>query len=115
MAFIIIISSSQALIDTHDLNTKIRKVKECIDDGLQVKLTIFAKKPAMRKNPLAMDETTIKVLDCIEPFIGTVQPITRMPTRVDFILHPKKGGSGVNSPLSAEASTSGTDHVVEKK
>merc|ERR1712166_1316950 len=42
-----------AAIDGHDLATKIRKVKEFIDEGLQVKLTIFAKKPLLRKNPLA--------------------------------------------------------------
>jgi hypothetical protein len=87
----------------------VRKVKEFIDDGLQVKLTIFAKKPAMRKNPLAMDETTIKVLDCIEPFVGTVQPITRMAGRVDFILHPKKVvASGGDAPAATPAAATST-------
>ena len=67
-----------------------KKVREFIEEGLQVKLTIFIKKPALRKHPLAMDETTIKVLDLIEEFVGQVQPTARIATKIDFLLSPKK-------------------------
>ena len=78
--------------------TKIRKVKEFIDEGLQVKLTIFAKKPLLRKNPLAIDETTVKVLDSIEDFVGQVQPLVRLSDRVDFILSAKKSANSGETP-----------------
>ena len=64
-------------MDVHDLEVKLKKLREFIQEGLQVKLTMFIKKPALRKHPLAMHDTTIKVLDLIEGFECKVQPRAR--------------------------------------
>jgi translation initiation factor IF-3 len=84
-------SPPQATIDTHDLNIKMKKVNEFLDRDFQVRLIIFASKFVMEKKPLAIDETTLKVLDYLERFsTGPVMPSSKSADRVDFILSPKQ-------------------------
>jgi translation initiation factor IF-3 len=85
------VSPHQATIDTHDLNIKMKKVNEFLDRDYQVRLIIFASKYIMEKKPLAIDETTLKVLDYLERFsTGPVMPSSKSADRVDFILSPKQ-------------------------
>jgi hypothetical protein len=68
-----------------------KKVNEFLDKNFQVKLIIFASRQTMEKKPLAIDETTLKVLDYLERFsTGPVMPSSKSSDRVDFILSPKQ-------------------------
>ena len=80
----------QALCDTHDLNTKLSKMKGFLKEGLQVKVSIFAKKRTEREHPLALDETTLRVLGGLEEHAGPVQSVSKVSSRVDFIVSPLK-------------------------
>lgn len=80
----------QALCDTHDLNTKLSKVKNFLGDGLQVKVSIFSRKVVTREHPLALDETTLRVLDGLESVAGPVQSVSKESSRVEFIISPMK-------------------------
>lgn len=78
-------------IDPHDLGIKLNKCKEFLEDGHQVKIVLTVTKVALSNNPLALDETTLKVLENIENHVGTVQqPPGANPMRKDFLLNPKK-------------------------
>ena len=81
---------TQALCDTHDLNTKLTKIKGFLVDGIQVRVTIFVKKRTAREHPLALDETTIRVLDGLEGHAGPVQSVSKVVSRVEFIVSPIK-------------------------
>lgn len=68
-----------------------KKVNELLEDGYQVKVIIFATKAIMEAKPLAIDETTLRVLDILEQTVnGPVVPSSKALNRVDFILSPKK-------------------------
>mmetsp|Transcript_17848 Transcript_17848/g.29837 ORF Transcript_17848/g.29837 Transcript_17848/m.29837 type:complete len:238 (+) Transcript_17848:76-789(+) len=79
-----------ALCDTHDLDTKLNKVKGFLSEGLQVRVSIFAKKRTAREHPLALDETTLRVLDGLEQVAGPVQSVSKESSRVEFIISPLK-------------------------
>jgi translation initiation factor IF-3 len=80
----------QALIDNHDLGIKMKKVRSFLEQGLQVKLTLFAKARTMVDKPFNLDQTTVKALEMVEDISGLVQPISRAHNRVEFIINPKK-------------------------
>ena len=66
------------------------KVKNFLREGLQVKLSIFAKKRIARDNPLAMDEMTLKVLEALENEAGSIQSVSKDASRNEFIVSPLK-------------------------
>jgi hypothetical protein len=82
--------TQQALCESHDLNTKLNKVKAFLSEGLQVKVSIFAKKRTQREHPLALDETTLRVLSGLESVAGPVQSVSKESSRVEFIFSPIK-------------------------
>ena len=85
----------QCLIDKHDLDIKARKIKEFLESGHQVKLTIFGKKHQLLKHPLAMDSTTLKVFEAVESFVDNVRPpSSSAPNRVEFVFMPKTKSGG---------------------
>jgi hypothetical protein len=44
----------------------------------------------LAQNPLALDETTLKVIERLENYAGTVQQPTQLnPLRKDFLINPK--------------------------
>jgi hypothetical protein len=57
---------------------------------MQVKVSIFAKKRTAREHPLALDETTLRVLEGLETHAGPVQSVSKVSSRVDFIISPLK-------------------------
>lgn len=76
------------------MDIKARKIKEFLENGHQVKLTIFGKKHQLLKHPLAMDATTLKVFEAVESFVENVRPpTTNAPNRVEFVFMPKKGST----------------------
>lgn len=79
-------------IDQNDLNTKIKKVRQFLLVGHTVKVVVLAKKDILRRNPHAIDETTLKIIEMIEDYVKTVkQGRAGNPFRTDFILNPKTG------------------------
>jgi translation initiation factor IF-3 len=82
----------KAGIDPHDLGIKLGKCKEFLDLGHQVKIVLTAAKVTLAANPLALDETTLKILENLETHVGTVQqPAQSSAMRKDFLLNPKSG------------------------
>jgi len=82
----------QAGIDPHDLGIKLNKVKEFLEDGHPVKVSLLAKKSALATNLLSLDETTLKVLEAIEGDVGSVQlQANANPNamRRDYLFNPK--------------------------
>ena len=79
-------------IDQNDLNTKTNKVKSFLLDGHQVKIVVVAKKITLNKNPYAVDETILKIIDAVEEYAASAQPPNvASPFRQDFLLNPKSG------------------------
>ena len=79
-------------IDPHDLGIKLNKCQEFLEDGHQVKVVLMVNKATLAGNPLALDETTLKVIERLENHAGTVQqPAQLNPLRKDFLLNPKTG------------------------
>lgn len=79
-------------IDQNDLNTKIKKVRQFLLVGHAVKVVVLAKKDILRRNPHAIDETTLKVVEMVEDYVKTVkQGRVGSPFRTDFLLNPKTG------------------------
>lgn len=73
-----------------DLDMKMNKVKEFLSLGHPVKVVIMAKKGRFKKDPLALSELTLVVLEMVENDVSTVQePSKSSPHRVDFLLNPK--------------------------
>ena len=78
-------------IDSHDLATKMKRIKEFLDEGHQVKVGVTAKRKLMEKDGLILEQSTLKILELAEEFVGTITPTTsNSPLRRDFILNPKK-------------------------
>ena len=79
-------------IDQNDLNTKIKKVREFLLVGHTVKVVVLAKKDILRRNPHAIDETTLKIIELVEDYVKSVkQGRAGSPFRTDFTLMPKTG------------------------
>ena len=77
-------------IDVHDLGIKMKKVIEFLDDGHPVRIFVTAKKLRLLKDPFCVEETTLKVLDAVEPYVQSVQqPESSTQSRKDFTLNPK--------------------------
>jgi translation initiation factor IF-3 len=82
----------KAGIDPHDLGIKLGKCKDFLDLGHQVKIVLTVAKVTLAANPLALDETTLKILENLESHVGTVQqPAQSSSMRKDFLLNPKSG------------------------
>ena len=80
-------------IDTNDLNTKVRKIKEFLEAGHTVKVVVLAKKDILRRNPYAIDETTLKIVELVEDYVNTIkQGRASSAFRSDFLLSPKPAG-----------------------
>ena len=79
-------------IDQNDLNTKIKKVREFLLVGHTVKIVVLAKKDILRRNPHAIDETTLKIVEMVEDYVKTVkQGRAGSAFRTEFTLNPKTG------------------------
>jgi translation initiation factor IF-3 len=78
-------------IDPHDLGIKLDKIKEFIANGHQVKVSLISKKADLQKNPLALDQLTLRTLDLVEPFVGAIQEPENKSSiyRKEFTLNPK--------------------------
>ena len=101
----------KAGIDQHDLGIKLNKCQEFLEDGHQVKVVLMVNKVTLAANPLALDETTLKVVERLENHAGTVQqPAQLNPLRKDFLLNPKpptaKSASSAAAKTTAAASNS---------
>jgi translation initiation factor IF-3 len=73
-----------------DLDMKMNKVREFLSLGHPVKVVIMAKKGRFKKNPLALSELTLVVLEMLENDVSTVQEPSKSTThRVDFLFNPK--------------------------
>ncbi len=81
----------QANIDDHDLQHKMNKVKEFLDEKIEVRIVINSDKNILAKFPQAMDRTTLKLLERVEGLVSAVrQPQVKFSEyRKDFILSPK--------------------------
>ena len=80
-------------IDVNDLNTKVRKIKEFLEVGHPVKVVVLAKKDILRRNPYAIDETTLKIVELVEDYVNTIkQGRASSAFRSDFLLSPKPVG-----------------------
>jgi translation initiation factor IF-3 len=83
-----------ATIDPHDLGIKMKKVREFLDSGHQVKVSVVAKRYALQRNPLALDETTLQVLELVEETSATAkQQHSNSPNRREFIFSPAVNSS----------------------
>ena len=81
----------RAGIDPHDLGIKLNKCRDFLEDGHQVKIVLMVNKATLAGNPLALDETTLKVIESLETHAGTVQQPSQLnPMRKDFTISPKK-------------------------
>jgi translation initiation factor IF-3 len=79
-------------IEENDLKTKIKKVRQFLLVGHTVKIVVIAKKDILRRNPHAIDETTLKIIEKVEDYVKTVkQGRVGSAFRSDFILNPKTG------------------------
>ena len=88
-----------AMISSHDLSYKLEQVKDFLATGHKVKVSVVAKKANLLINPVALDETTLKVLDALETVVSTVQqPEGSTPYRKEFVLNPLKAtiAKGIN-------------------
>lgn len=82
-------------IDPHDLNTKLAKVKEFLTDSHPVKIAIIGKKNTIKRNPLAVEETTLRVLEAIEnQQVAIQQNDNSTPFRKDFVVTASAGFVG---------------------
>jgi translation initiation factor IF-3 len=79
-----------ALIEDHDLETKMSKVIKFLEDGHQVKVTVSVKGWVHQKNPTALDEVVLKVLDRIEDHVSSIQKLAGFDLQKAFVLIPKK-------------------------
>lgn len=77
-------------IDMHDIQIKMNKVTEFLADSHPVKIVVMAKKKALTKNPLAIEELTLKIVELVgDRVVNIQQPTGPTPLRKDFILNPK--------------------------
>ncbi len=76
-------------IESHDLQTKLNKVKQFLNEGHPVKISVLGPNAILAKNPLAMEEVTLKVLDALEDMVGSVQQSKISSNKKEFILNPK--------------------------
>ena len=76
-------------IEEHDLQTKVKKVKEFLAEKHPVKISVMAKRPALIKNPLAVEELILKVIEGVGDLAGNVQQTSGPSNKKDFVLSPK--------------------------
>lgn len=76
-------------IESHDLETKLNKVKQFLEEGHPVKISVLGPNAVLTKNPLAMEEVTLKVLEALENMVGSVQQSKISSNKKEFILNPK--------------------------
>lgn len=82
------------MIDPHDLGIKLKKVMEFLAEGHQVRVEIYPKKGDVLKNPRAVDETTLKILDTLEPLGVSISKLTsKHLQKSEFIIYPAKASS----------------------
>ena len=61
--------------------------------GHPVKVVVLAKKDILRRNPYAIDETTLKIVELVEDYVNTIkQGRASSAFRSDFLLSPKPVG-----------------------
>lgn len=78
-------------IGPHDLLTKVNKIKDFLDEGHPVKVFLVVENVELKKNPLALEEITLKFLESIENHVGTMQqPTSNSVNKREFTLNPKK-------------------------
>ena len=81
-------------IEPHDLSTKLSKIKEFLEDSHPVKVSFIANKKMIEKNPVAIDQIALKVLEMIEKDASTVQPLPQKALlRRDMLFNPKINSS----------------------
>jgi translation initiation factor IF-3 len=77
-------------IGPHDLITKVNKIKDFLDEGHPVKVFLVVENVELKKNPLALEEITLKFLESIENHVGTMQqPTSNSVNKREFTLNPK--------------------------
>jgi len=77
-------------IEPHDFQTKVNKIKDFLDEGHPVKVFLVVENTELKKNPLALEEITLKFLESIENHVGTMQqPQSISVNKREFTLNPK--------------------------
>lgn len=77
-------------IGPHDFQTKVNKIKDFLDEGHPVKVFLVVENIELKKNPLALEEITLKFLESIEHHVGTMQqPSSTSVNKREFTLNPK--------------------------
>lgn len=78
-------------IDTHDLEMKMNKVKDFLADGHSVRVQVLAKRGNLQKNPRAVADTTLKVLDALDGHVGQINQSNKLsqPNSNIFTVNPK--------------------------
>jgi translation initiation factor IF-3 len=77
-------------IGPHDLQTKVNKIKDFLNEGHPVKVFLVVDNSELKKNPLAIEEITLKFLESIENHVGTMtQPTSNSVNKREFTLNPK--------------------------
>ena len=77
-------------IGLHDFQTKINRIKDFLEDGHPVKIFLVVENSELKKNPLALEEITLKFLESIEYHVGTMQqPQSTSLNKREFTLNPK--------------------------
>lgn len=73
-----------ALIDDHDFETKMNRVKDFLEDGHSVKLVIFTKyRRGKPPDYLKLDRVTLQMLESIETLPVVVQQQQKSPNMSD--------------------------------
>lgn len=83
-----------SVIGDHDLEIKVKRVKQFLVDKHKVKVAVTTKPQLHRKNPLALEETVLKILKMIENDVSTINQTAPVdPHRRDFTLNPKSSNT----------------------
>ena len=85
-------------IESHDLSTKLNKIRQFLSNRHPVRVSFISNKKLLEKNPLAIDQIVLKVLEMIEKDASTVQPLPqKAQLRKDILINPKSNISAKKS------------------
>lgn len=85
-------------IDPHDLETKLLKIKDFLEEGHAVKVLLTSKKRTKSTSPLLvpLDDLSAKIIEMVGESAGSLQnKRVYSPARQDFILNPRSQKSAL--------------------
>jgi translation initiation factor IF-3 len=81
----------QGCIAAHDYDMKMRKVRDMLEKGHQVRVVLAATRKLFKIDPDTIDKICVRVLSDLEDTASTVQPAqTTSPLRKDLVFSPTK-------------------------